>query len=121
MRNKRLTNEKKSLYRNRVLSSLYVSNQLTRSQVTMGPLVHVGKRLRDQVLKALATEGLIKADQIKGPMGAPATVYRITASGRKHCRETLNDGDGRSERAKILGRDSGAGNRPSEPWIKRTQ
>lgn len=100
--------DKTGLYRNRVLSSLRISNQLTRSQVAMGPLVHVPNTIRDLIMESLTKDGLIETGQIKGPMGPPATVYRITASGRKHCDKSLKNGDSSFKRPKIIRRESGA-------------
>ena len=102
--------DKLTAYREKTLLSLHVSNQLSRSQLRMGPLVHASTWYCDRVVSSLIAEGLITLDRVKGSMGAPASVHLITPKGRKEAEKILERRNSAGNRPEILGRESRASN-----------
>lgn len=80
-----------STYKIRVVEKLKQADGMTLSQLYGGggPLIHVPKRTRKEVLQSLSGAGLIVAEKVQGNMGAPATVYRVTPRGREVGHESL--------------------------------
>lgn len=83
--------EKTERYRTKVLVYLYTAGKLTLNQLTQGPIRHLSKRARTQLLRGLAKDGLIIEAKVKRSRGCPALEYRISDSGREHCEQTLKD------------------------------
>lgn len=76
----KLTLKQKKL---KVLDALRMSNQLSRAQLSWGPLRHVSQEDREKVLRGLAREKLVKKVEVKPSSGPIAVNFRITEAGRK--------------------------------------
>lgn len=84
-------NEKTERYRTKVLVYMYTAGKLTLNQLTQGPIRHLSKRARTQLLRGLVKDGMLIEAKVKRSMGCPALEYRISDSGRVHCEQTLKD------------------------------
>ena len=102
--------DKLTALREKTVVSLAMSNQLTRSQLRMGPLVHVKQRMCDTVLNSIIRDDYAIRERVQGDRGAPAIIHRVTTKGRKYAEEILQRRDSEREGTKVIGRESGAGN-----------
>lgn len=84
-------NEKTERYRTKVLIYMYTAGKLTLNQLTQGPIRHLSKRARTQLLRGLARDGMIIEAKVKRSRGSPALEYSMSDGGRKHCEQSLQD------------------------------
>ena len=77
-------------FKRKALDSLIMSNQLTRAQLTVGPLRHLKNADRTRFLDRLVRDGLVTLERIE-KVGPVTSMYRITEKGRRFvemCRQT---------------------------------
>lgn len=65
----------------KTLEALAVSTQLSRAQLTVGPLRHVKNAERTEILDKLVGDGLAVSWRGETRSGARPTIYRITQKG----------------------------------------
>lgn len=67
----------------RVLEEMSQQGRISRSQLTVGPLRHVEREMRRQIMDDLAKASYVECIEVKETRGPVAHYYRITEAGRK--------------------------------------
>jgi len=72
----------KKEFKAKLLASLIMSNQLSKAQLTVGPLRHMAKADRDGLLDGCVRGGLVSVESVKN-LGPVKAIYRLTDKGRR--------------------------------------